>query len=225
MVAAGTGEGKTENAIAYAVDGGELFMTLNSIPLAEQVQHRFTDAETRAFLWRSRRKGYTADIEVTHPAERITLGFQNSEILCIKPELIDAVEQKGLQPKNAICNQCEVQTECDEYGYLSQKPKARKTQVLCVAMPNAFTDPASKNFYTDVTLNKSDKLINVIDEAKTHELFITCKLSKQRLQEWVTLWKGEALSEFAKKALTLLEVDSDVYAVAELVNAIDTEPD
>ena len=151
--------------------------------------------------------------------ERITR-FQNSEILCIKPELIDAVEKKGLQPKNAICNQCEVQTECDEYGYLSQKPKARKTQVLCVAMPNAFTDPASKNFYIDVTLNKSDKLINVIDEAKTHELFITCKLSKQRLQEWVTLWKGEALSEFAKKALTFLEVDSDVYAVAELVKAM-----
>ena len=218
-VAAGTGEGKTENAIAYAVDGGELFMTLNSIPLAEQVQHRFTDAETNAFLWRSRRKGYTDDIEIASRPERIRL-FQNKEILCIKPELIDAAEEKGLQPQNAICNQCEVQNECDESGYLSQKKKARKTQVLCVAMPKAFTDPASQNFYTDVTLNKSNNLINVIDEAKTHDLFITCPLSKQRLQEWVTLWKDEALSEFATQALTLLEIQTEVYAVAELVNEL-----
>ena len=110
-VAAGTGEGKTQNAIAYAVDGGELFMTLNSIPLAKQVQQRFTNAETNAFLWRSRRKGYTDDNENASRRERITR-FQNSEILCIKPELIDAVEKKGLQPKNAICNQCEVQNAC-----------------------------------------------------------------------------------------------------------------
>lgn len=218
-VAAGTGEGKTENAITYAVDGGELFMTLNSIPLAEQVHQRFTKAETNAFLWCSRSKGYTDDIEKASLRERIKL-FQDSKIICIKPELIDAAERKGLHPKTVICNQCEVQDECHKYGYLSQKPKAQTTQVLCVAMPKAFTDPASKNFYTEVTLNKSKDLINVIDEVKTHDLFITCELSKQRLQEWNTYWKGKALSEFAKKALTQLEVENNPYAVVETVSEL-----
>ena len=222
---AGTGEGKTENAIAYAIDGGELFMTLNSIPLAEEVHQRFTNAKTNAFLWRSRYKGYTTDIEIASPKERIKL-FQNREIICIKPEMIVAARQKGLQPKTVICNQCEVQDKCHEYGYYSQKNKARNTQVLCVAMPKAFTDPASKQFYTDLTVNKSDNLINVIDEVKTHDLFITCNLSKQQLYEWLILWEGKALSDFAEKALTLLNDEKDAYKAAEnALNKIENKID
>ena len=51
---AGTGEGKTEQAVSFAVSGGSVAMSLNTTPLAEQVYSRFDRAETHAFLWRSR---------------------------------------------------------------------------------------------------------------------------------------------------------------------------
>ena len=58
----------------------------------------------------------------------------------------------------------------------------------------------------------------MIDEAKAHDLFIDCSLSKGVLQQWVSDWAGESLGDFAEKVLDMLEVRScSPYAVAEHV--------
>ena len=220
---AGTGEGKTEGAIAFAVDGGAVAMNLNTIPLAEQVYKRFDTAETFAFLWRSRWYQYADKNRVTDRSlqERIR-AFERGEILCIKPHLCKASQARGIPAPVAICATCEVKEQCGRDGYLSQTAVAQNSQVLCISHPNLFIDPASKGFFQELSKGQPKDRICVIDEAKAHELFIDCFLSKSVLQQWVKNWSGKELGIFAETVLDMLEIKTRApYEIAELVNTFD----
>ena len=217
---AGPGEGKTEQAISFAVNGGSVAMSLNTTPLAEQVYDRFDRAETQAFLWRSRWYGYSEknSVSLTPIRERIR-EFERGDLLCIKPHLCKNAQDKGIPAPVAVCSKCEVHEKCRSDGYLSQTPLAQKTQVLCIAQPKLFLDPLHRGFFRELSKGQPSDRVCVIDEAKAHELFIECSLSKAVLQQWVRDWSGESLGDFAEQVLTMLEVKKcSPYAIAELVN-------
>ena len=219
----GTGDGKTEYAIVYVVDGGTVAISLNSTPLAEQVYQRFNDAEVSPFLWRSRWHGYQKKRQVNLIPLRTRINdFHRGELLCIKPHLCEAAHQRGVPAPVAVCSTCEVRDTCFQKGYLSQIPKAQQTQALCIAQPKLFIDPLYRGFFTELSKGAPDDRICIIDEAKAHDLFIDCELSKSVLQQWRTQWAEEALGTFAEQLLTLLEVENrHPYAVVDLINRLD----
>ena len=217
---AGTGEGKTEGAVSLAVDGRNIAMSLNTLPLAEQVYNRFDAAETHTFLWRSRWYGYKdkSQVSLIPLRERIRL-FERSDVLCIKPHLCKASQDRGVPAPVAVCSTCEVRDTCISEKYLSQTQDAQKTQVLCIAQPKLFIDPLYRGFLRQLSQGQPSDRVCVIDEAKAHDLFIECSLSKTVLQQWVSDWAGESLGAFAEKVLGMLEVKGcSPYEVAELVN-------
>ena len=220
---AGTGEGKTEQAVSFAVSGGSVAMCLNTTPLAEQVYSRFDKAETNAFLWRSRWFGYGSSESDRKKINLIPLhqrirDFERGNVLCIKPHLCKKAQDKGVPAPVAVCSTCELQSKCRSDGYLSQTPTAQKTQVLCIAQPKLFLDPLHRGFFRELSRGQPKERVCVIDEAKVHELFIECALSKAVLQQWGHDWEGESLGDFAKEVLTMLEVDPcSPYEIAEKV--------
>ena len=221
---AGTGEGKNEQAVSYAAGGGSVAMTLNSLPLAEQVHTRFNDAGAYSFLWRSRWHGYGSSesnrqqVSLIPIRERIR-SFQQRDVLCIKPHLCKNAQDKGVPAPVAVCSTCEVRDKCRSDGYLSQTPIAQSSQVLCIAQPKLFLDPLHRGFFRQLSQGQPSDRVCVIDEAKAHDLFIDCALPKAVLQQWVRDWSGEHLGEFAALVLDMLEVHSvSPYKVAELVN-------
>ena len=118
----------------------------------------------------------------------------------------------------SVCSKCEVQSECRSNGYLSQTPLAQKSQVLCIAQPKLFLDPLHRGFFRELSKGQPSDRVCVVDEAKAHELFIECSLSKAVLQQWVRDWAGESLGDFAEKVIDMLEVHTaSPYEVAELV--------
>ena len=221
---AGTGEGKTEQAVSFAVNGGSIAMSLNTTPLAEQVYDRFEKAETHAFLWRSRWWGYGSSesekkkINLIPIRERIR-AFERGDVLCIKPHLCKSSQDRGVPAPVSVCFKCEVQASCRSDGYLSQTHIAQKTQVLCIAQPKLFLDPLHRGFFRELSKYQPSDRVCVIDEAKAHDLFIDCSLPKAVLQQWVRDWTGEALGDFAEKVLNMLEVKTlSPYAIVEIVN-------
>ena len=216
---AGTGEGKTEQAVSFAVSGGSVAMSLNTTPLAQQVHERFDKAETHAFLWRSRWWGYTDKKRINLiPLRQRIRDFESGGVLCIKPHLCKSSQDRGVPAPVSVCSKCEVQSECRSDGYLSQTPLAQSAQVLCIAQPKLFLDPLHKGFFRELSKGQPSDRVCVVDEAKAHDLFIDCSLSKPVLQQWVKDWAGESLGDFAEKVLTMLEVKGcSPYAVAELV--------
>ena len=221
---AGTGEGKTEGAISLAVNGRSVAMSLNTTPLAEQVYSRFDKAETHAFLWRSRWCGYgnsesdrkRVSLIPIHERRR---SFERGDVLCIKPHLCKAAQDRGVPAPVAVCSTCEVQRDCRSTRYLSQMPNAQNAQVLCIAQPKLFLDPLHRGFFRELSRGQPSDRICVIDEAKAHDLFIDCPLPKAILQQWVRDWAGEALGDFAEKVIDMLEVKTlSPYAITKLVN-------
>ena len=217
---AGTGEGKTEQAVSFAVNGGSVAMSLNTTPLAEQVYDRFDRAETHAFLWRSRWFRHS-DKKTVHliPLRQRIRDFERGDLLCIKPHLCKNAQDKGIPAPVAVCSTCEVRDKCRSDGYLSQTGIAQSSQVLCIAQPKLFLDPLHRSFFRELSRGQPSDRVCVIDEAKAHELFIECSLSKAVLQQWVRDWSGESLGDFAEQVLTMLEVKKcSPYAIAELVS-------
>ncbi len=221
---AGTGEGKTEQAVSFAVNGGSVAMNLNTTPLAEQVYSRFDQAETHAFLWRSRWFGYSegnkTPVNLIPLRQRIR-AFERGDLLCIKPHLCKNAQDQGIPAPVAVCATCEVQSKCRSDGYLSQTPIAQSAQVLCIAQPKLFLDPLHRGFFRELSRGQSSDRVCVIDEAKAHDLFIDCSLSKAVLQQWIRDWEGEKLGDFAAQVIDTLEKYKhkvSPYAIAELVN-------
>ena len=119
----------------------------------------------------------------------------------------------------AVCSRCEVQDACRAKGYLSQTEIAQQTQALCIAQPKLFIDPTYRGFFKQLSKGQPSDRICVIDEAKAHNMFLECSLSKAVLQQWVSDFSGEYLGEFAEMVLEMLEVHSvSPYEVAALVD-------
>ena len=219
---AGTGEGKTEHAVSLAVDGRHIAMSLNTLPLAEQVHNRFNAArDSHCSFGDLAGSGITnkSSISLIPLRERIR-DFERGDVMCVKPHLCEAAQKRGVPAPVAVCSECEVRNACREKRYLSQIPKAQQTQVLCIAQPKLFIDPMHREFFRNISQGQPSDRVCVIDEAKAHDLFIECELSKAVLQQWVKDWSGESLGIFAEKVLDMLEVrDVSPFLVAELVNA------
>ena len=147
--------------------------------------------------------------------------FERGDVYCIKPHLCKAAQNRGVPAPIAVCYSCEVREKCKEKRYLSQTQMAQKSQVLCIAQAKLFINPLHRGFFRQISKGQPSDRVCVIDEAKAHELFVDCSLSKAVLQQWVKDWTGESLGKFAKEVLELLEVQSgSPYSVAELVDSL-----
>ena len=213
---AGTGEGKTEQAVSYAVGGGSVAITLNSTPLAEQVYSRFDAAETHAFLWRSRWFGYGGDTELS-AGDRDFL-YDSEKIICIKPEICDASRLRGIPAPRGVCPSCEKYDGC---SYLSQFPIAARSQVFCVAQPELFINPTYAGFFSQVSDGVSDDRLYIIDEAKAVDLFLDCSLPVFVLEQWVRDWSNDLLGAFARGVLSDMLIEKlNPYAVVDRVSEL-----
>lgn len=222
-----TGDGKTETTISIAVDGRHVAITLPSLPAAEQIHERFLDAGCGSVFWKSDFFGYKDERKETNitpdaPFEDRVRAFQSTEVICVNPLLREASEEKGIPAAIGVCQKCRVQADCQKTGYLSQIPAAQFTHVLTIAMPKLFMDPAFAGFFRLLSKRQPKDRLYVIDEAKAHDMFIDCSISKELLQQWVRDWQGEKLGVFAAVALHQLEVKtSDAYDIAEFVSDFD----
>ena len=223
----GTGDGKTESVIIEAKEGRRVAMTEPSLPVAEQVHDRVLGANCGSQLWHSDFYGYKDEINEANitpdaPFEDRVRAFHKGDILCVKPLLRKASQQRGIPAAIGACPECPMQADCRKIGYLSQIPAAQRTQVLTIAMPKLFIDPAFTGFYRQLAKRQPKDRLHVIDEAKAHEMFIDCSLSKELLQQWVQDWQGEKLGIFAEAVLHLLEVKTEAaYEIARTVSKLD----
>lgn len=213
---AAPGEGKTANAISYAVDGNIVTMALNTTPLAQQVCHRFNTAECITPLWKSR--FYGTGGEDDYPLSERIADFKAGRTLCIKPELCERSRMYGIPPRLSVCSGCEMFVYCQEYGYISQPEQAKQAQVQLIAMPQLFIDPAHAGFLS--RLDTAERL-HIIDEAKAHGLFLPCSLTKETLQMWGKHWRDTELGTVASRILQILEVDCESpYHVVEYIRTL-----
>ena len=219
------GGGKSEKAISVAVSGRNVAMSLNSTPLAKQMFQRFDDADTDAFLWKSRWFGYSEEVqngEKTLCEQTRISEFQRGELMCIRPELCDASQRRGVPARVGVCPGCPMYNACINKGHLSQTSVAQASQVLCIAQPKLFIDPQYTGFFNQLSRSQPSDRVCIIDEAKPHDMYIECQLSKTLLQQWVRDWAGEKLGICAERMLSMLEVHSlPPYEVAQLVNAFE----
>ena len=215
----GPGEGKTNSAISYAVDGNILTMALNTTDLAQQVCNRFNTAECITHLWKSRFYGYSGKDD--YPQSERIADFKAGRALCIKPEHCEASRIYGIPPRLSVCPSCQMFADCQEYAYLSQAEQARQVQVQLIAMPQLFLDPAHAAFLSG--LDTTERL-HIIDEAKAHELFLQCSLTKEMLQTWVKHWQDTELGTIASRILQILEVAcKHPYKVVEYIRDLTDE--
>ena len=219
------GGGKSQGAISVAVSGRNVAMSLNSTPLAKQIFQRFNNADTDAFLWKSRWFGYSKKVQkgAKRLCEQTRISkFQRGELMCIRPEFCDASQQRGIPARVGVCPGCPMYNACIDKGHLSQTSVAQTSQVLCIAQPKLFIDPQYRGFFNQLSRNQPSDRVCIIDEAKPHDMYIECQLSKTLLQQWVRDWAGEKLGVFAERMLSMLEVHSlPPYKVARLVDTFE----
>ena len=215
----GPGEGKTENAVSFAVDGNSLTMTPNTTDLAQQEYDRFNTAKCSTHLWKSRFYGYSGKDD--YPLSERIADFKEQCNLCIHAELCEMSRIYGIPPRLGVCRGCEMLADCQEYAYLSQVERAKEAQVLLIAMPKLFIDPAHAGFLS--RLDTAERL-HIIDESKAHELFLECSLAKETLQTWVKHWRNTELGTVASRILQILEVDcKDPYEVVKYIDTLSDE--
>ena len=160
--------------------------------------------------------------------------FQHGNV-CEDPERCKALEEKGGDPRESICPQCPVYTDCQRIGYLSQPFSLPRAAVQISETPQLFFDPQYQEVVkamlegeTETEEMASTSLFPnrfcIIEPTKTDDLFLECRLPKCLLEEWGNTWHGDALGSFAKALLNALEISSRTYtdAVKRVRTAVQT---
>ena len=160
--------------------------------------------------------------------------FQHGNV-CEDPERCEALEEKGGDPRESICPQCQVYAECQNLGYLSQHFSLPRAAVQISEIPQLFFNPQYQEVVkvllegeTETEEMESTSLSSnrfcIIEPTKTDDLFLECRLPKCLLEEWGNTWQGDALGSFAKALLNALEISSRTYtdAVKRVRTAVQT---
>ena len=133
-----TGDGKGEGCITLALDGEKLMMGASTQENADEDAARFRQAAGKAGIelnvlrWYSVNHKFDPKIPVD---ERLDNGA-----MCAFADIRAAYQSKGGNPYT-ICASCPFHEQCEEQGYLSQKPKMREADVLIFCFPGIVTNP------------------------------------------------------------------------------------
>lgn len=151
--------------------------------------------------------------------------------VCIDSERCDALEEKGGNPTESICPQCPVNEMCQEQGYLAQSKNLKRANYLFLSNPDLFINPRYSKLAEEL-LEPIDNNYRfcIIDEPKSHDLFLRCELSIDRLSEWTENWHGEPLGNLANFLLNTLQLRGKFYGdsvrrIRSAIQAFQTQED
>ena len=154
-----------------------------------------------SFLW-DQIKEIPVDVRMASPFERGNV--------CEDPERFIALVREGVNASEILCPQCPVYTACQERGYLSQPSKLQEAKTQIFGFNQTFLDPQQLAVSEKILqpINDTERLC-IVSSTKTDELFLECRLSRERLEEWCVNWRADALGNFAEALMNTLEIDSD----------------
>ena len=190
---------------SYILNGGAIYLNVPTVELAEKAEQRFESRNLPSFaFWKPRMYRWEQVKEIPIDV-RMATPFQSGNV-CEDPERCNTLEKKGGNPRESICPQCPVYTECQQRGYLSQPATLQRTKAQILAIPQLFFNLQYTELLEEIhgQIDDTDRLC-VVDEAQAHELFLECNISKNVLEEWSRNWRGYALGNFTKALLNALE--------------------
>ena len=210
-VITGIGPWDKESEDSYFLSGGVISVNTPEIKFAESAEKHFREQNIPSVAYwkpRTHRWEHVKDI----PTDvRMKTPFQRGNV-CEDPERCSALEEKGGNPNESICPQCSVYSACQQRGYLSQFAAFRQAKVQMLTIPQLFFDPQYTELVEQI-LERDDETerLCVLNQQRTHKLFLECKLSKNIMEEWAANWQNCALGNFAKTLLSALEIEGKSY--------------
>lgn len=211
-----TGAGKNYQTEAYALNIGAILQTTPTTVLAEDLEKRmksrFSEAghrESDVFRWRG----------LTQKADDPKAVFPH-EKPCVQGKRADIFRSKGSNIYKTICPYCPAEVECRESGYLSQIRNALAARAVILPISDVFTNPTYRNFTDEFFAQEMTEQLCIVDEVDIFDLFVECQLTKERLNKWSTMWEKWELGVFARKLLTLLEVENTPFAIGEYIASL-----
>ena len=199
---------------SYFLNGGVISVNTPETKFAESAEQYFREQnmpsvvywKPRTHLW-EQVKDISADVRMKTPFKRGNV--------CEDPERCAALEEKGGNPKESICPQCPVYEECQQHGYLSQFRALRQAKIQMLTIPQLFFDPQYTELVAQILERDGEnERLCVLNQQRTHKLFLECELSKDVMEEWTANWQNCALGNFAKTLLSALEIEGKSYGDA-----------
>ena len=213
-VITGIGPWDKEAEESYFLSGGVISVNTPEVKFAESAEKHFREQNMPSVVYWKPRTHLWEQVKDIPVKERMKTPFQQGNV-CEDPERCTALEEKGGNPNESICPECPVYAECQERGYLSQFDALRRAKVQMLTIPQLFFDPQYTELVEQI-LEQEDETerLCVLNQQRTHKLFLECKLSKNIMEEWATNWQGFALGNFAKTLLSALEIKGKPYGDA-----------
>lgn len=196
---------KKYEAVSSVSDGGTI--CLNASPVLASAAEKYFQAQGMASVAHYKPRMYAwervKDIPV---AVRMANPFQHGNV-CEDPERCDTLVEKGGNPRESICPNCPVYTECQQRGYLSQSATLQHAKAHIALTDQLFFDPRYGKIVEDIlrAVDGTEKLC-IIDEIHAPELFLKYALSRNVLEAWRVNWKGRVLGNFADALLNILDL-------------------
>ncbi len=199
---------------SYFLSGGVISVNTPETKFAESAEKYFQEQnmpsvaywKPRTHLW-EQVKDIPSDVRMKAPFKRGNV--------CEDPERCTALEEKGGSPNESICPHCPVYKACQQHGYLSQFAALRQAKIQMLTIPQLFFDPQYTELVAQILERDGEnERLCVLNQQRTHKLFLECELSKDLMKEWVVNWQNCALGNFAKTLLSALEVEGKSYGDA-----------
>lgn len=198
----------------YFLSGGAITVNTPDKQFAEGAERYFQEQNMPSVVYWKPRTYRWEEVKGIPVQKRMNTPFQNGNV-CEAPERCNALEEKGGNPTQSICPQCPVYAECQQSGYLSQFDASQNAKVQLLATPQLFFDPQYTQLVEQI-LKREDETerLCVINQQRTHKLFLECKLPRNVIEEWTMTWQGSELGNFAKTLLSALEIKNKLYGDA-----------
>ena len=117
------------------------------------------------------------------------------------------LKKKGGNPRESICPQCPVYTECQKHGYLSQPVTLQHAKTQISTIQKLFFAPYHAEIVEEILEQVDDKQrLCIINGVNSDALSLRCCIPKDTLEEWSVNWQGYALGNFAKTLLHTLQI-------------------
>ncbi len=198
----------------YFHSGGAITVNTPDKMFAEGAEKHFQEQNIPGVLYWKLRTHRWEEVKDIPQQERMKTPFQNGNV-CEDADRCTALEEKGGNPNESICPHCPVYTECQQSGYLSQFNAAQNATVQLLTIPQLFLDPQYNELVEQILQREdgTERLI-VINQQRTHKFFLECRLTKNVMEEWTTIWQGTELGNFAKTLLSALDIKDKHYGDA-----------
>ena len=213
-VITGIGPWDEQSQDSYFLSGGVISVNTPEAKFAESTEKYFQEQNMPSVVYWKPRTHLWEQVKDIPTDVRMKTPFQRGNV-CEDPERCTALEEKGGNPNESICPQCPVHAECQQRGYLSQFAALRNAKVQMLTIPQLFFDPQYTELVEQILKPEGEiERLCVLNQERTHKLFLECQLSKKVMEEWATHWHGCALGNFAKTLLSTLEIKGKLYGNA-----------